>query len=114
MSRLSVVRAAEYEYIYQEAETEKEHIDIKDEYYEDQDICSSNKKGNVMMETNWVPHPRTGIYFPEGHEWVMKDVSEDASSLGQSQSYWLRNIDGVESHHPDIHSADDYFLTPNH
>lgn len=43
----------------------------------------------------WVPHPRTGIYFPKGHESVMDDVPEGAASF--DQTYWLRNVDdGVE------------------
>ncbi|KAA8545793.1 hypothetical protein F0562_020756 [Nyssa sinensis] len=48
----------------------------------------------------WVPHPRTGIYFPKGHEWVMKDVPDGAASF--AQTYWLRNIVGVD-HKPDPH-----------
>ncbi|KAJ6302566.1 hypothetical protein OIU77_016626 [Salix suchowensis] len=43
---------------------------------------------------DWLPHPRTGIYVPKGHEWVMEDVPENAASF--SQTYWLRNVDGVE------------------
>ncbi|KAJ6299096.1 hypothetical protein OIU76_020134 [Salix suchowensis] len=35
-----------------------------------------------------------GIYVPKGHEWVMEDVPENAASF--SQTYWLRNVDGVE------------------
>ncbi|XP_020210464.1 uncharacterized protein LOC109795389 isoform X1 [Cajanus cajan] len=42
----------------------------------------------------WVPHPRTGIYFPKGHEWVMEDVPADAARL--NQTYWFRNVDGVD------------------
>ncbi|CAN0927125.1 hypothetical protein LINGRAHAP2_LOCUS35701, partial [Linum grandiflorum] len=47
----------------------------------------------------WVPDPRTGIYFPRGQEWVMEDVPENAARFGQS--YWLRNVDGVEKPDPD-------------
>ncbi|GJN34962.1 hypothetical protein PR202_gb23679 [Eleusine coracana subsp. coracana] len=36
----------------------------------------------------WVPHPRTGIYYPKGFEWVMEDVPSGAASF--RQSYWLR------------------------
>ncbi|XP_074573909.1 uncharacterized protein LOC141830371 [Curcuma longa] len=36
----------------------------------------------------WVPHPRTGIYYPKGHDWVMEDVPEGASSF--PRTYWLR------------------------
>ena len=73
--------------------------------------CSSKK----AMHTNWVPHPRTGIYFPEGYEWVMDDVPNNAASLGQTQPYWLRNVDGAEKHDPDIPYADHYLIiNPNH
>ncbi|KAL6622773.1 hypothetical protein ACP70R_032652 [Stipagrostis hirtigluma subsp. patula] len=37
----------------------------------------------------WVPHPRTGIYYPKGFEWVMEDVPSSAASF--QQSYWLRS-----------------------
>ncbi|KAE9618667.1 hypothetical protein Lal_00047685 [Lupinus albus] len=46
----------------------------------------------------WVPHPRTGIFFPKGHEWVMDDVPEGAACF--TQNYWFRNIDGVDSSNP--------------
>nr|CAB3462164.1 unnamed protein product [Digitaria exilis] len=36
----------------------------------------------------WVPHPRTGIYYPKGFEWVMEDVPSGAASF--RQSYWFR------------------------
>ncbi|KAL4588623.1 hypothetical protein LXL04_001515 [Taraxacum kok-saghyz] len=39
----------------------------------------------------WVPHNRTGIYYPKGHEWVMEDVPEGAACF--AYSYWLRNSD---------------------
>ncbi|GFQ01407.1 hypothetical protein PHJA_002284600 [Phtheirospermum japonicum] len=42
----------------------------------------------------WIPHPRTGIYFPMGQEWVMEDVPNDAASF--DCTFWLRSIDGVE------------------
>ncbi|KAK9130152.1 hypothetical protein Sjap_010639 [Stephania japonica] len=29
----------------------------------------------------WVPHHRTGIYYPVGHEEVMEDVSVDAAMI---------------------------------
>ncbi|KAK7280280.1 hypothetical protein RJT34_25342 [Clitoria ternatea] len=53
---------------------------------------SSEKKEDLDC---WVPHPRTGIYFPKGHDWVMDDVPEDAARL--SQTHWFRNIDGVDN-----------------
>ncbi|KAM0023658.1 hypothetical protein Hdeb2414_s0023g00641841 [Helianthus debilis subsp. tardiflorus] len=39
----------------------------------------------------WIPHPRTGIHYPKGHEWVMKDVPNGAATF--DYSYWLRNGD---------------------
>ncbi|KAK9287484.1 hypothetical protein L1049_015905 [Liquidambar formosana] len=47
----------------------------------------------------WVPHPRTGIYFPKGHDWVMDDVPDGAASF--DQTHWLRNVDGVDKPDPD-------------
>ncbi|KAJ4716175.1 putative Late embryogenesis abundant protein Lea5 [Melia azedarach] len=49
--------------------------------------------------TCWIPHPRSGIYFPAGHEWVMEDVPKDAASFG-GRTLWLRNDDGVEKPDP--------------
>ena len=73
--------------------------------------CPSKK----AMHTNWVPHPRNGIYFPQGYEWVMDDVPNNAAFLGETQTYWLRNVDGAEKHDPDIPSADHYLiLSPQH
>ncbi|KAF2320942.1 hypothetical protein GH714_032100 [Hevea brasiliensis] len=50
-------------------------------------------------ESCWVPHPRSGIYMPKGYERVMDDVPEGAASF--DQTYWLRNVDGVEKPDPD-------------
>ncbi|KAJ4716177.1 putative Late embryogenesis abundant protein Lea5 [Melia azedarach] len=50
--------------------------------------------------TCWVPHPRSGIYFPQGQEWVMEDVPKGAASLG-GRTFWLRNDDGVDKLDPD-------------
>ncbi|XP_006346326.1 uncharacterized protein [Solanum tuberosum] len=47
----------------------------------------------------WVPHRRTGIYFPTGQERVMNDIPNGAASL--PQNYWLRGEDGVEKPDPD-------------
>ncbi|KAL2512095.1 hypothetical protein Adt_17695 [Abeliophyllum distichum] len=56
----------------------------------------------VQQEHNgplgWLPHPRTGIYFPKGHESVMDDVPTDAACF--DRTYWLRNIEGVDR--PDL------------
>ena len=48
----------------------------------------------------WVPHPRTGIYFPNGHESAMEDVPEGAASF--NQTFWLRNVDDGVDHDPNI------------
>ncbi|KAJ4717447.1 putative Late embryogenesis abundant protein Lea5 [Melia azedarach] len=56
------------------------------------------KKINSKVDylTCWVPHPRSGIYFPEGQERVMEDVPQGAASLG-GRTFWLRNDnDGVD------------------
>ncbi|RDX95366.1 hypothetical protein CR513_22131 [Mucuna pruriens] len=55
----------------------------------------SKSGGRIDDSSWWVPHPRTGIFFPKGHEWVMNDVPEDAARF--SQTCWFRNIDGVDS-----------------
>ncbi|CAN1156220.1 hypothetical protein LINPERPRIM_LOCUS20078 [Linum perenne] len=61
----------------------------------------------VAAAAMWVPDPRTGIYFPRGQEWVMEDVPENAARFGQS--YWLRNVDGVEKPDPDHFANVDRF-----
>jgi hypothetical protein len=49
----------------------------------------------IMSESScWVPHPRSGVYFPKGHEWVIDDLPADVASL--NQTCWLRNVDGVD------------------
>ncbi|OIT27505.1 PREDICTED: uncharacterized protein LOC109239040 [Nicotiana attenuata] len=48
----------------------------------------------------WVPHPRTGIYFPQGHERVIDDIPNGAASL--TQTYWLRSEDGVDKPQSDF------------
>ncbi|ERN03676.1 hypothetical protein AMTR_s00144p00086170 [Amborella trichopoda] len=42
----------------------------------------------------WVPHPRTGIYYPKGHEKVMEDVPYGASTF--EKTYWLRSHEGLD------------------
>ncbi|XP_058069956.1 uncharacterized protein LOC131219013 [Magnolia sinica] len=42
----------------------------------------------------WVPHPRSGIYYPMGHERVMDDVPEGAAH--SDLTYWLRGSEGVD------------------
>lgn len=50
--------------------------------------------GGAAGSSPWVPHPRTGIYYPKGQEWVMEDVTGGAATL--RQTYWLRNLEGVD------------------
>ncbi|XP_004511304.1 uncharacterized protein [Cicer arietinum] len=38
----------------------------------------------------WIPHPRTGIYFPAGHDWVMEDVPDGAATFAETCCF--RNI----------------------
>ncbi|KAL9417744.1 hypothetical protein AB3S75_040686 [Citrus x aurantiifolia] len=63
---------------------------------------SRGEKMNNSKETlvNWVPHPRSGIYVPQGHERVMDDVPINAASFGH-RTFWLRSDDGVEKPNPD-------------
>ncbi|CAK7330073.1 unnamed protein product [Dovyalis caffra] len=69
---------------------------------------SRNSIKDSKME-DWVPHPRTGIYFPKGHEWVMDDIPENSASF--NQTYWLRNVDGVEKPEPD--TPHEHYLPTN-
>ncbi|XWS54705.1 hypothetical protein CRYUN_Cryun10bG0112500 [Craigia yunnanensis] len=55
---------------------------------------SSSSTNDIKDSSCWVPHPKSGIYFPESHEWVMNDVPDGAASL--ARTFWLRNVDGVE------------------
>ncbi|KAK4758523.1 hypothetical protein SAY87_019824 [Trapa incisa] len=48
----------------------------------------------------WIPHPRTGIYFPRGHERVMDKVPDNAASL--SETCWFRSSHGVDKPDPDL------------
>ncbi|KAK9705348.1 hypothetical protein RND81_07G050100 [Saponaria officinalis] len=91
--------------------TELEHEDQKIEDVRNERVQFKKQSHKKAIDMNWVPHPRSGIYFPQGHDWVMDDVPCNAATLGQGQTYWLRNIDGVDKHDPDISSADQYFLT---
>ncbi|KAF3332529.1 hypothetical protein FCM35_KLT02106 [Carex littledalei] len=76
--------------------------------YEERNVSYS--KGDcrgVSHSVLWVPHPRTGIYYPEGHEWVMKDVPSGASSF--SVNYWLRSseVEHMQSSAPSSVRGDD-------
>lgn len=72
----------------------KENINDKTETWRNEEEEDEKKKGEW-----WVPHPRTGIYFPIGQERVMNDIPNGAASL--PQNYWLRSEDGVEKPDPD-------------
>nr|GEV07441.1 hypothetical protein [Tanacetum cinerariifolium] len=70
-----------------------------DEWYEEKDdvqlpkndVHGKDKVYEEHEESCWIPDPRTGIYYPKGHEWVMKDVPVGAARL--AYTYWLRNSD---------------------
>ncbi|OAY39198.1 uncharacterized protein LOC122724856 [Manihot esculenta] len=70
---------------------------------------NSIDEAKTKDQSCWIPHPRTGIYMPKGHERVMEDVPEGAALFDQTS--WLRNVDGVDRHHPDVPT--DYYL-PKH
>ncbi|GMI88288.1 hypothetical protein like AT3G19550 [Hibiscus trionum] len=57
-------------------------------------INKCNGNDGIKGTSSWVPHPKTGIYCPKGHEWVMDDVPDRAASFGRS--FWVRNVDGVD------------------
>ncbi|KAF8410172.1 hypothetical protein HHK36_002694 [Tetracentron sinense] len=63
--------------------------------------CREKWRGSEkrVHQSYWVPDPRTGIYVPKGHEWMMDDVPETAASC--NQTYWLRSIEGVDKPSPD-------------
>ncbi|KAH1030871.1 hypothetical protein J1N35_043045 [Gossypium stocksii] len=61
--------------------------------------CKSND--DIKGSSSWVPHPKSGIYFPKGHEWVMDDVPDRAASFGSS--FWVRNVDGVDKPESSVH-----------
>ncbi|TYH33307.1 hypothetical protein ES332_D13G050000v1 [Gossypium tomentosum] len=61
--------------------------------------CKSNN--DIKVSSSWVPHPKSGIYFPKGHEWVMDDVPDRAASF--SSSYWVRSVDGVDKPESSVH-----------
>ncbi|XP_021293444.1 uncharacterized protein LOC110423543 [Herrania umbratica] len=69
------------------------------------------KDKDIKDSSSWVPHPKSGIYFPKGHEWVMNDVPDDAASLGSP--FWLRNVDGVEKPDPDQVSSHHHYCHAN-
>lgn len=54
-------------------------------------VALDGEKKSRLSTNNWVPHPRSGIYYPQGQEWVMDDVPKEAASFGKT--YWLRTDD---------------------
>ncbi|OVA17067.1 hypothetical protein BVC80_9047g17 [Macleaya cordata] len=74
---------------------------FRDNSIKDNDDDEEEKKVNMSW---WIPHPRTGIYYPKGHEWVMEDLPDGAASF--RQTYWLRNAEGVDKPSPDANSLD--------
>ncbi|CAL5438132.1 unnamed protein product [Camellia sinensis] len=71
----------------------------KADKHEDLNKIGDSKRYNGL--TNWVPHHRTRIYYPEGHEGGIDGVPDGAVSF--DQSHWLRNIDGVDK--PDLDTS---------
>ncbi|KAK8568218.1 hypothetical protein V6N13_106151 [Hibiscus sabdariffa] len=69
-------------------------------------INRCNGNDGIKSSSSWVPHPKSGIYFPKGHERVMDDVPDQAASFGRS--FWVRNVDGVDKPEPPFH-GDRYF-----
>ncbi|GAB2219330.1 hypothetical protein Droror1_Dr00006965 [Drosera rotundifolia] len=65
-------------------------------------ITSQGSSGSHSDSSDWVPHPRTGIYFPKGQEWVMEDIPHSAGFPGTV--CWFRSIDGVDKPDPDVPS----------
>ncbi|XVF45011.1 hypothetical protein PTKIN_Ptkin02bG0171300 [Pterospermum kingtungense] len=71
---------------------------------------ADRSSNDIKDSSSWVPHPKSGIYYPKGHEWVMGDVPDGAASFGRT--LWLRNVDdGVEKPEPDheLPNRDQYF-----
>ena len=69
-------------------------------------LDDQNTKLDSSTTSYWTPHPHSGIYVPKGCEWVVDDVPKNAASF--DQTYWLRNVDGVEKADPDL-PPDHYF-----
>ena len=82
----------------------------------DRELISKCRRTNISSNdmkdsSSWVPHPKSGIYFPEGHESVLNDVPEGAASL--DRTFWLRNVDGVEKPEPDHELPSDHYFHVN-
>lgn len=61
----------------------------------------------AITSTNqsWIPHPRTGIFYPQGQEWVMHDIPEGAAIF--EETYWLRNLEGCDKNIQDYSFVED-------
>ncbi|KAL5988152.1 hypothetical protein ACLOJK_035915 [Asimina triloba] len=76
---------------------------------DDDEMRRSRTMKQLSMSSWWMPHPRSGIYYPLGHEWVMDDVPEGAASY--HFTFWLRNSEGVDQPPSNAHdhpSSDAY------
>ena len=61
---------------------------------------SGDRRDAAKGASSWVPHPRTGIYFPKGHDHVMEDVPDGAACF--DQTCWFRTVDGVDKADHDV------------
>ncbi|KAF9621691.1 hypothetical protein IFM89_026584 [Coptis chinensis] len=61
-------------------------------------LRDSDDDGNKVNLPYWIPHPRTGIYYPKGSERVMEDVPDGASVF--IRTHWLRSDEGVDKPAP--------------
>ncbi|CAN8270286.1 unnamed protein product [Cochlearia groenlandica] len=79
-------------------------VDYSKNTYDDDHIHSDVIFGGSEVDSsvNWVPHPRTGIFFPPGQEAVMADIPDGAASF--DMTFWIRNVDGVDKPDPDLHN----------
>ncbi|PWA75624.1 late embryogenesis abundant protein, LEA5-type [Artemisia annua] len=55
-------------------------------------VREQDKVYKEREESCWIPHPRTGIFYPKGQEGVMNEVPVGAASFAHG-NYWLRDSD---------------------
>ncbi|KAL6502474.1 hypothetical protein OROHE_024479 [Orobanche hederae] len=65
-------------------------------------VAGKRRQSPENRQNCWMPHSRTGIYFPIGQERVMDDVPNGAASF--DCTLWSRSIDGVDDDKPDTHN----------
>ncbi|XP_050211066.1 uncharacterized protein LOC126661284 [Mercurialis annua] len=82
---------------YHHPQQDDDHDESRNELIHEGKMDSSS-----LSSSCWGPDPRTGIYVPKGHERIMDGVPENAASF--HQTFWLRNVDGVDRPDPDVHS----------